>query len=203
MKVIIIGRISNLELDLKQTLINKFFGLLRRELKDENKNIETFMKYSLGSPGPYDIKQPDGIIPAPLMTAVSEIGTQEIPGPKHNNRILEYFKASGRDDIVSDEVPWCSAFIAYCFHRWNYKFDTTLMARSWLSFGLPVDEPIIGDLLIFYRGNKNDGVSGHVGFYFGKTKKQYLVLGGNQSNEVNVTFYPVKNLLGIRRPEYY
>ncbi|MCL2915995.1 hypothetical protein L2725_19835 [Shewanella corallii] len=40
---------------------------------------------------------------------------------------------------------------------------------------------------------------GHVGFFAGFDGNDVLVLGGNQSDEVNVGRYPASKLLGIRR----
>jgi len=67
----------------------------------------------------------------------------------------------------------------------------------------------LDDLLIFSRG----GSSGHVGFYAGETKTHYLVLGGNQDDQVNYKWYPKNGemyspddgwvhyeILDIRRP---
>ncbi len=40
---------------------------------------------------------------------------------------------------------------------------------------------------------------GHVGFFAGVEEKSVLVLGGNQSDEVNVSPFPVARVLGVRR----
>jgi hypothetical protein len=39
---------------------------------------------------------------------------------------------------------------------------------------------------------------GHVGFYAGTEGSKVLVLGGNQSDEVNISRYPKNRILGIR-----
>ena len=80
-----------------------------------------------------------------------------------------------------------------------------LMARSFLSWGLPVDIPEAGDLVIFPRGNSD--WKGHVGFYLSSVKRNgkeyYRILGGNQNNAVSIDLYPAKKALGIRRANKY
>ena len=61
--------------------------------------------------------------------AKKEKGTREFPGPKSNKRILEYHSTC-KMKADSDEVPWCSAFVNWCYimagylinpHQMNYK----------------------------------------------------------------------------------
>ena len=40
---------------------------------------------------------------------------------------------------------------------------------------------------------------GHVGFFKGQVARKLNLLGGNQNDQVNVKFYPVSKLLGVRR----
>jgi len=68
------------------------------------------------------------------------------------------------------------------------------MARSFLQFARKTDNPKVGDIVIFQRGN--NGYSGHVGFVMEVGSSAIKVLGGNQSNEVNVSSYSKKDLLG-------
>ena len=76
-----------------------------------------------------------------------------------------------------------------------------LLARSFLDWGVEVDEPESGDVVVFKRGNAN--WKGHVGFFVTSTyhngQEYYLVLGGNQDNSVNFSAYPVRKLLAVRR----
>jgi hypothetical protein len=53
---------------------------------------------------------------------------------------------------------------------------------------------MLGDILTFKR---NGG--GHVGFYVGEDKTHYHVLGGNQSNQVNVMRLAKSRLTQARR----
>jgi uncharacterized protein (TIGR02594 family) len=73
-----------------------------------------------------------------------------------------------------------------------------LGARNWMNFGVDCD-PQLGAILVFWRGSKN-GWKGHVGFYHGEDSGHYHVLGGNQSNSVNVMKLTRSRLLGARWP---
>lgn len=131
--------------------------------------------------------------------AKKEIGVQEIPGDKHNQRILEYHKTCLLQ-ATSDETPWCSAFVNWCCKKAGVEGTKSAMARSWLLWGEKIKSPEVGDLVIFTRGK--DGVSGHVGFLAAPIdpKSDWIrVLGGNQSNQVKISSYSKKALLGFRR----
>jgi uncharacterized protein (TIGR02594 family) len=100
------------------------------------------------------------------------------------------------------QYEWCAAFMNAILKKHDIPGSESvseypLMARSFLDWGETVNEPQIGDILIFSRGN--DGWQGHVGFYAGKSGNDYLVLGGNQNDKVSVMKYSGKRLLGIRR----
>ena len=73
-----------------------------------------------------------------------------------------------------------------------------LAARSWLKLGVSCD-PAIGAVVVFWRENKN-GAKGHVGFYNGEDSSAYHVLGGNESNGVNIARIGKDRLLGFRQP---
>jgi uncharacterized protein (TIGR02594 family) len=74
-----------------------------------------------------------------------------------------------------------------------------LNARSYLDWGQEVNEPQMGDIAVFSRGDPN-GWQGHVGFFKGYNPDGTInVLGGNQGNSVSVRPYSADRLLGFRR----
>jgi uncharacterized protein (TIGR02594 family) len=111
------------------------------------------------------------------------IGTKEIVGAKHNPVILDWADDLGlRKIYTNDEIPWCGLFVAFVVKKAGFEVvDKPLWALSWSNWGDAVTTPMFGDILTFKR---NGG--GHVGFYVGEDDKCYHVLGGNQSNAVNV-----------------
>lgn len=133
-------------------------------------------------------------------------GIQEVGGSVDNPQILAMLKLDN-DWPEGDEVPWCSAFVNYIAWLLRLPRSKNLRARSWLTVGrgVSMDEVEVGDIIILKRGS---GVQpgpevieapGHVGFYAGRTGDLIEVLGGNQSDTVKISRYPVKKLLGIRR----
>jgi hypothetical protein len=76
----------------------------------------------------------------------------------------------------------------------------SVAARSWLKFGKPTKDPVRGCIVVFSRPN-NGPNSGHVAFFLRKTGDKIRVLGGNQSDAVNIRDFPESRLLGYRLPE--
>ena len=107
----------------------------------------------------------------------------------------------------NDEVPWCSAFANYICWLLRLPRSKNLRARSWLNVGEAINVPKKGfDVVILQRGS---GIQpgpevieapGHVGFFSGFSEGGKIhVLGGNQSDSVNVSAYPTVRVLGYRR----
>jgi uncharacterized protein (TIGR02594 family) len=135
-----------------------------------------------------------------IEVAFSQYGVKEIVGKKHNPVVVNYFKEIGFKQIDNDETPWCSAFINWCALKSGLEKNMSkkLNARSWLKVGNEIKDPVLGDIVIFWRENK-DGWKGHVGIYINEDSKNINVLGGNQGNEVCIKPYPKDRLLGYRR----
>lgn len=119
----------------------------------------------------------------------------EIPGLRNHPDILKYGETVDLK-IDNEEIPWCSAFVNWCVQKSDHEGTNKANARSWLQWGKPILEPTFGCVVIFARPPHPE--SGHVGFYVTQQQDEILVLGGNQSNQVNISRYPLKNLLGYR-----
>lgn len=138
-------------------------------------------------------------------TAWTQVGTTEISGPGANPQVLAYFAGSGHPEITSDETAWCAAFVGYCLSSSGIALNAIphgdrLMARAYLKFGTPIDEPRIGALVVFSRPGGGPG-AGHVGFVSGWTASTLMVLGGNQADSVSVKAFPRTSVLGYRWPQ--
>jgi len=130
-----------------------------------------------------------------LPIALGEVGVKEFPGSADNPRIVEYLHSTNlpAPDRSNDETYWCSAFVNWCIERAGYEGTDSAWAKSWLNWGKTIGTPRKGCIVIFKR---DDG--GHVGFYMDETNTAIKVLGGNQSDEVSISGYSKKNLLGYR-----
>lgn len=135
--------------------------------------------------------------PVWLTKARSYLGLKEIPGPQHNAKIIGWLrdlKAWWSDD----ETPWCGTFVAHCLQTSHHPIPTHwYRAKAWAEYGsrLQTDRLAAGAILVFDREG-----GGHVGFYIGESTDSYFVLGGNQSNGVNVTRILKSRLLASRWP---
>jgi uncharacterized protein (TIGR02594 family) len=142
-----------------------------------------------------------GAEPPWLRIARAEIGIKEAAGD--NPRILEYLAASNSWDVSHDEVPWCGAFVSFCLYKAGVISKGSGFARAadWLNFGDTLSQPRTGCIAVFKP--EVSGSSGHVGFWLKEEGGFIHVLGGNQSNSVNVsTYHRVTDLQpsGLRWP---
>jgi len=132
--------------------------------------------------------------------ACEEIGTRELKGDKHNPDVVQYFADVDHAWVKDDETAWCAAFVGAMLERNKLPSTRKLNARSYLDWGDPVDleSARAGDIVVFSRGNPA-GWQGHVGFFVRRNGTNIEVLGGNQSDQVIISLYPISRLLGVRR----
>lgn len=126
-------------------------------------------------------------------------------------KYLDYTEKENRSELKEltgvdpVRIEWCAAFANAILEQSeipsNKDHKYPLTARAFLQWGVAVEEPKIGDIVVFPRGNSS--WQGHVGFY---VKEQvidgvlyYYILGGNQKNSVRVDLYRADRALGIRR----
>ena len=127
---------------------------------------------------------------------------QEYIGLEERANRRELHQLTGVDPVRTE---WCAAFVNAVLELDNIPNlnDQTkyppLMARSFLYWGESVEPELIqrGDLVVFPRGNS--GWQGHVGFFVEERNGQWVILGGNQNNEVRYDLYSPRRALGIRR----
>ena len=137
-----------------------------------------------------------------LQLAEKEIGIKEIKGKRENPRIRTYHKHSTieNDKEMSENVPWCSSFICFLVERAGLQSTDNKMARSWerMDFKKTTKHPLPGDIVTFWRKSKRSGF-GHVGMYLKRTKNYVYILGGNQSDAVNIKRFSRAKMTGIWR----
>ncbi|CDL85188.1 conserved hypothetical protein [Xenorhabdus szentirmaii DSM 16338] len=69
-------------------------------------------------------------------------------------------------------------------------------AKSYLEWGMPLKKPYYGCVAVFSRTG-----GGNVGFVVGVAENgDVVILGGNQSDEVNIRSFPGSRVLGYRWP---
>lgn len=134
-------------------------------------------------------------IPLPLRIAAGDLWITEIVGVKANPRILEFHNHTTLKS-TSDEIAWCSAAMCAWQEEGGESSTKSAAARSWLNWGKSTDMPQAGDVAVLSRGTSE--WQGHVGFYLAGDENSFLMLGGNQSNSVNVQKQLRGKLLGFR-----
>lgn len=129
------------------------------------------------------------------------LGLKEVEG-QGNNRIIMDWATDLDLAYPGDEIPWCGLFAAHCIGATLPGENLpggVLMARNWQRFGRSCG-PTLGCVLVFWRTDRTRSSNGHVGFYAGEDRDAYYVLGGNQSNAVNVVRIARTRLLAARWP---
>lgn len=135
--------------------------------------------------------------PNTIKNSLRLYGTLEKVGIGSNPEIISWAKECGLD-YASDDIPWCGLFVAVVAKRSGWMpVKNPLWARNWLTFGTRSTKPGLGDILVFSR----DG-GGHVAFYVAEDAECYHVIGGNQSDSVNIIRIKKDRLLGARRPRW-
>ncbi len=111
--------------------------------------------------------------------------------------LSSFIKRTTGISIDPSVTPWCAAFVNAVLGSQGVQGTGSLMARSFLNFGMATDAPKPGDIVVLSRGGNS--VQGHVGFFQGYDENGNIrVLGGNQGNSVNVSTYSADRVLGFR-----
>lgn len=132
--------------------------------------------------------------------AVAELGVHETPGPVATARIMEYETHTDRGYTGSDEEAWCAKFANFVTDTAGFPGTRHANARSFLSWGVPLDAPVLGCVVIFQRGT--DPTQGHVTFCDHPDISNGIIrcIGGNQGDAVSVARFQTVKVLGYRSP---
>lgn len=135
--------------------------------------------------------------PAWLVEAKKYIGLREYKGSRHEPKILQFWRSIGFTGIKDDETPWCAAFVGAMLENVWIVSSRSGWARDYMKWGVEIDRPIIGCVVVFSR----EGGGGHVGFAVGHDfEGRIMVIGGNQSDAVNIKAFDNSRILGYRWP---
>lgn len=136
------------------------------------------------------------MIPKWLEIAFGEMGQKEIAGDDSNPRIKEYHQETSLK-ASNDDVPWCSAFTCWVFEKCLIPSTKSAAARSWASWGLKLDEPKLGCVVVLKSGWP---WSGHVGLYLDHDSSFVYLIGGNQGDKVSIRIFKKDRVLAFRWP---
>jgi len=133
--------------------------------------------------------------------ATLELGVHETPGPAATARIVEY-AAYTTLRATSDEIAWCSSLANYVVDNAGFKGTHSAAARSWLNWGVVLDAPILGCIVIFDRKDASNPNAAHVAICDHPDISNGVIrtIGGNVSNQVKIDRSPITKVLGYRAP---
>lgn len=128
-------------------------------------------------------------------------GIKEFKGKTENSpTIMAWKKKVIPHSTYDEQYSWCAIFIHNMLDEVGLitlPLSEAAGARNYLKLGIEVTEPVLGDLVVFKRGT---GWQGHVSTFIRESADGKIwVLGGNQSDAVNISAYSKASLLGYRR----
>lgn len=107
---------------------------------------------------------------------------------RHTSTLAAVLKVNPR------RTPWCAAFVNAVLHRQGQRGSGSNKAISFARYGNRVHTPTKGDIVVFRS---------HVGFFQGYVNRggrtYVAVLGGNQSNRVQVSYFAKSRVVAYRR----
>lgn len=131
---------------------------------------------------------------APITNARQFVGLEE---NRDADILSNLFKQAGQN-IDPKMVAWCAAFVNAALATSGLPGTGSNMARSFLDYGEKTETPQVGDIVVLKRGGSE--TQGHVGFFEGQDAQGNVrVLGGNQSDGVNVKSFAPSEVIGYRK----
>ena len=149
-----------------------------------------------------------------VMRAIT--GTEEAPGDEDNPKILAmadiiaqaYLEmADYCAQYTHDEIAWCGLTVAFCMTMAGIrpvfgptdtdKFLWALAWSTWHEFGIELDEPVLGCVVVREREG-----GGHVALFERQEGDNYILRGGNQSDAVNEKSFPIDGTVALIWPRW-
>ncbi len=123
---------------------------------------------------------------------------------RDNRRLREYLRSDGKTLGDPDALPWCGDWVETVIKNSlpSEPFTGALgenpyWARNWTKFGKACPA-VFGAVISYSRGS-----GGHVGILVGERGSDFLTLGGNQGDRVNVVPIAKRRMLATRWPLTY
>lgn len=119
-----------------------------------------------------------------------------------DNAALTTFLKLGRFLGNPKDLPWCGDAVETCVAKTlpdEPLPSNPFFAQAWAKFGRDVGNPIIGSIGVI----RWTGSTGHVGIVAGVSGDRVNLLGGNQSNAINVSSFPRSKFIAFRWPSTF
>lgn len=152
-----------------------------------------------------DARLPDAASPAvvsgssmpPWMAEMHrKMGLHEV---RDNAVLSEWLRTWGRYLGNPKDLPWCGDAVESCIAKTLPREtlpSNPFFAQAWAKFGVDAGAPIVGSIGVM----RWTPTSGHVGFVAGVEGDRINLLGGNQSNAINISSFPRNKFIAWRWP---
>ncbi len=140
-------------------------------------------------------------MPPWLTIARLEEGVASLPDGASSARVEEYHRCISQRGW-DDKVAWCSSFLNWCMQQAGVAGTDSALARSWLDWGVPLEIPRIGCVVVLWR-EERESEKGHVGLFLREDIHGVFLFGGNQLGQVREHFYPKEMILSYRWPKSF
>jgi uncharacterized protein (TIGR02594 family) len=157
----------------------------------------TALKASPDAPGTI-VPPPAEAMPPWMAEMHRKMGLHEV----RDNAVLSAWLKIGRALGNPASLPWCGDAVESCIAKTLPSEPlpaNPFFAQSWASWGTDTIVPIVGAI----GPIRWTASSGHVGIVAGIEGSTVYLLGGNQSNAINVSGFPRSKFIGFRWPKTY
>lgn len=141
---------------------------------------------------------PDETMPPWMAEMHRRMGLHEV----RDNAVLSAWLRIGRYLGNPAKLPWCGDAMETCIVKTlpaEPVPNNPFWAQAWKDFGQDVGEPVVGAVGVI-RWNAS---SGHVGIVAHSDRSRVLLLGGNQSDSINLTWFNRSLFIAFRWPKSY
>ena len=174
----------------------------------QNKSCQTkahrackHVKHAIGHHGHWIITDEAALPDGPMSKVADAAEQYQGLDERRDTKALKQLFGDQLDmDINPRRTAWCAAFANAVLVKLGYDWSGSLESASFEHYGKPVKTAARGDIVVLHGGRRSPT---HVGFLVGTAKVNgllyYYVLGGNQSNRVQVSMFPASSVSAIRR----
>lgn len=134
--------------------------------------------------------------PEYLTIARRDIGQRETDGENSSPFLRRMWLAQKLPWLLGQ--PWCGGVMAHWMRQAGVEPPAhAYRALSWAKWGVPLPAPMLGAVAVLTRKG-----GGHVGIVTGISAdgQQVELLGGNQNNSVNASWFDARRVTAWRAP---
>lgn len=138
----------------------------------------------------------DEVMPPWMAEMHRKMGLHEV---RDNSALSAWLRQFGRFLGNPRDLPWCGDAVESCVAKVLPEEplpSNPFFAQAWGKFGVDAKGPVVGSIGVI-RWTPS---SGHVGIVAGVDGSRVNLLGGNQSNSINVSSFPRNKFIAFRWP---